>query len=288
MKRMVVLISLKPPCFQSSATLSTFSDSASALLNLIPNLKSAYICYLRNEGKPSIVVPLGGILPFQVTQLTGIYESTYKKLVGDKYKLNWIFDLRNGDDLPYCPMCGNAGRDALDHYLPKADYPEFSFFKFNLVPTCTACNSRRGKYANKPGTVLGLLHPYFDGPELNSPLTMVEIQGDNFSGGTTYEFPSFKLVPIISTTHHLFFRLENHLNLCVKPSALTRWIKGRWSFWRVKACMFPDLLSLQVSVSSELNSEIIVGGPNNWTVAFLRGLLLNKNALEWLRLNPYP
>lgn len=40
-----------------------------------------------------------------------------------------------------CPFCGGIGRPRnLDHFLPKARYPQFSIVPFNLVPSCRDCN----------------------------------------------------------------------------------------------------------------------------------------------------
>lgn len=40
-----------------------------------------------------------------------------------------------------CPFCGGIGRPRnLDHYLPKAYYPQFSVLPVNLVPSCRDCN----------------------------------------------------------------------------------------------------------------------------------------------------
>lgn len=40
-----------------------------------------------------------------------------------------------------CPFCGGIGRPRnLDHYLPKAHFPQFSVLPVNLVPSCRDCN----------------------------------------------------------------------------------------------------------------------------------------------------
>lgn len=40
-----------------------------------------------------------------------------------------------------CPFCGGIGRPRnLDHFLPKAHYPQFSVLPINLVPSCRDCN----------------------------------------------------------------------------------------------------------------------------------------------------
>lgn len=60
-----------------------------------------------------------------------------------------------------CPLCGFAQATTLDHYLPKAKFPQFSVFPSNLVPACGPCNF--GKRAELALTRGGQsIHPYFD------------------------------------------------------------------------------------------------------------------------------
>ncbi|HGN1673700.1 TPA: HNH endonuclease [Proteus mirabilis] len=40
-----------------------------------------------------------------------------------------------------CPFCGDIGQTKnLDHFLPKAHFPEFSVMPLNLIPSCRDCN----------------------------------------------------------------------------------------------------------------------------------------------------
>ena len=279
------------PRIKNSKTISIFPEYAPALLPLVPDLKRAYRAYRFNKGSPSVIFPINAIQPGRISliqekALTSLYEATYKKLKEDHRHLDWAYELRKSDELPYCPMCGNTGRDALDHYLAKADYPEFAILSFNLVPTCTACNSKRSNSANVQGTLLPLIHPYFDGPRLNSPLISVEIGADKETIPPTYIMPTFRLVPSIPETDPLFPRLENHLNKCVEETQLRRWVTGRWMLWRIKAPDYRLMSELIKEINRELSAEVDVGGPNNWTAAFLRGLLATPLAMQWLMDNP--
>lgn len=61
-----------------------------------------------------------------------------------------------------CPFCGGIGcPKTLDHYLPKANYPQFSVVPSNLIPACRDCNT--GK-SNTLASIASeqVLHPYFD------------------------------------------------------------------------------------------------------------------------------
>lgn len=286
------MISIPYPRVKNSKTIELLPQIAPVLTTAIPVLRRAYRFYRVNKGNPSIIIPLnkkspGAISAIQEEALSGLYRTTYKKLKENYRELDWAYDLRKADHLPHCPMCGNTGRDALDHYLAKADYPEFAILSFNLVPTCTSCNSRRSNQANAPGTALPLLHPYFEGPKLNSPLVTVMIDQDYpLPARPTFEMPSFQLAPAIPFTDPLFPRLENHLRRCVDESQFRRWVTGRWKLWRIKAPAYRTVIALRDAITIELDAEIDVGGVNNWTAAFLRGLYACTPAMEWLIANP--
>lgn len=59
-----------------------------------------------------------------------------------------------------CPYCTIALTTTLDHYLPKAYYPEFSILTVNLIPSCYSCNRSRD-FRSSTGE-RALIHPYFD------------------------------------------------------------------------------------------------------------------------------
>jgi len=62
-----------------------------------------------------------------------------------------------------CPFCGGIGRPKnLDHYLPKAHFPQFSIFPYNLIPSCRDCNmDGKGQiYATTQGEQV--IQPYLD------------------------------------------------------------------------------------------------------------------------------
>jgi hypothetical protein len=62
-----------------------------------------------------------------------------------------------------CPFCGGIGHaKTLDHYLPKANFPQFAICPQNLVPCCRDCNSE--KLSSFPTDVNQQgIHPYADG-----------------------------------------------------------------------------------------------------------------------------
>lgn len=62
-----------------------------------------------------------------------------------------------------CPFCGDIGQTKnLDHFLPKAHFPEFSVMPLNLVPSCRDCNM--GEKGQAYATIEDdqAIHPYVD------------------------------------------------------------------------------------------------------------------------------
>lgn len=61
-----------------------------------------------------------------------------------------------------CPFCGGIGRPkTLDHYLPKANYPQFSVLPLNLVPCCRDCNTGKSNVVATSANEQ-VIHPYLD------------------------------------------------------------------------------------------------------------------------------
>ncbi|MHA1630719.1 MAG: HNH endonuclease [Candidatus Heimdallarchaeota archaeon] len=61
-----------------------------------------------------------------------------------------------------CPFCGGIGLPStLDHYLPKANYPQLAVLPINLIPCCKDCNTGKSNSLAKNAEAQAL-HPYFE------------------------------------------------------------------------------------------------------------------------------
>lgn len=60
-----------------------------------------------------------------------------------------------------CPLCERAQVCALDHFLPKNHFPEYSILADNLIPVCERCNRLKGDECDRVGGLL-MFHAYFD------------------------------------------------------------------------------------------------------------------------------
>ena len=101
-------------------------------------------------------VVVGGLTKSKLTKLYTNYMVPNDKPARDIYDRLVV----SADDK--CPFCGGIGHPkTLDHYLPKANFPQYSVLPTNLVPCCRDCNTEK---SNAVAVTLGeqTLHPYLD------------------------------------------------------------------------------------------------------------------------------
>lgn len=114
----------------------------------------------------SALKPLGG---------KGWYD-IHKTTVNIKHHISEHTIIAQGARCAYCEEVLSKGSLAIEHIANKGDYPEFSFEPFNLVTSCTSCNSPVNKGQNdtiaKPvdrtdysNNRFVIVHPYFDNPD---------------------------------------------------------------------------------------------------------------------------
>lgn len=72
------------------------------------------------------------------SELVKIYDQYF---VPDDKPARKIYDSLLNAAKEKCPFCGGIGTPRnLDHFLPKAHFPQFSVLPYNLVPACRDCN----------------------------------------------------------------------------------------------------------------------------------------------------
>jgi hypothetical protein len=265
---------LRKPIAKNFETLRKLSTESPSLLTYSECIQRSYAMYRQQQGCPSSINPIG-LNKSTREFLKERYESPAKK-----YGLNWIKKLRDNHELAYCPMCGSATVKTLEHYLPKANYPEFYIFSLNLIPSCSTCNQKRSNNANAPGSPIPLLHPYFDSDILDRGFLFTEIT-------PPYEAPMF--LPIFDNAQITGItrdRVQRHITKSVDRNAFHAWSKNQWTEWKTKANRESSLNSFLTLISQHLSDHVQVSGQNTWTAAFLRGLHANHNAANWLMLNP--
>ncbi len=112
-----------------------------------------------------------------------------KYFVPEKKPARKIYDTLLLSARDECPYCGGIGVPRnLDHYLPKAHFPQYSVFPYNLVPACRDCNydGKSNAFAIRPGDQI--IQPYLD----NDQFFLEQWVFANYHSGSTNESGYFE------------------------------------------------------------------------------------------------
>lgn len=104
----------------------------------------------------------------------------YKKSVQDKSTAYWLQEQLDVKVCPYCnrmyttTLFGESGiRPDFDHFYPRSKYPYLAVSLFNLIPSCSMCNRKKGNIAEildkeNESNNFSIIYPYeesFDEPQ---------------------------------------------------------------------------------------------------------------------------
>ena len=107
-----------------------------------------------------------------------------------------------------CPLCSLRLVSTLDHYLPKAHYPQYAISRKNLYPACIECNkSKLDTVSSKKAEQT--FHPYFD-----------TLRGVNWLLATYHSSPTPKLVFYINNAVTNKFYLRDRMEFHFKKLSL--------------------------------------------------------------------
>lgn len=247
------------------------------LMNEYVRFRSQYNVYSQSGGNPWNIAPLQISNPLRKA-LRNHYGSPP---VG---RLQFLKKYRRDLSPTLCPMCGGFGNGTLDHYLPKEDYPEYSFFSKNLVPACN-CNSLRGTTVKGAASPARVIHPYFD-DFLSDRLYQAVFQGEFYTPRISIE--------VIDKKHPEFDILKFHLDEVIANEATQGWFEKYWSdlsqrphskLELVLPLSTQDLSGADLKVSLERyrnHMDKDHNTPNNWLSIFYTGLIKDQNRLGQL------
>ncbi|HDF2327049.1 TPA: hypothetical protein PC537_000573 [Morganella morganii] len=129
---------------------------------------------LRNKVLNLINIKNGGSLTNNTKELFPKWVLNIPEIF--KYSLidrETAYQLNRCLDISICPYCnseeieqiddptGTSYRPAFDHFIPKCKYPLISFSLFNLIPSCTKCNSTYKKSLDP--LITPFSNPFLDG-----------------------------------------------------------------------------------------------------------------------------
>ena len=136
-------------------------DTKTILRALRPRLHRSFVVYQNNYTNDSIETQVGlNLNANQAMCCLHCYETVSEK------RNELIAAIRSRQDrilAGTCQYCCVGKPNSIDHYLPKADFPEFSVFALNLLPCCGECNGKKGNYWLDNG-VRAIINFYKDTP----------------------------------------------------------------------------------------------------------------------------
>lgn len=239
-------------------------------------MKQQYETFNRNNGIPWLCSS-AGIQDILAEKLEYHYEKQSPKVT-----FEFIKKIRKELSPKTCPMCGSMGVSTVDHYLPRADFPEWTIFSKNLVPACD-CNSRRSTTVCGSQPNERVLHPYFD-DALENRLMSCHIWGD-------FQSPNFDIIALAAPNVHPDM-VEFHLNEIVRKSNIINWLKDTWDGMRaVPSDVIENMEDDETVTSAQLIVKLnkLLGKydrryktKNNWSSVFIHGILQNQNAIDWI------
>lgn len=175
-----------------------------------------------------------------------------------------------------CPYCGAVGMpDALDHFLPKEKYPEYSVVRANLVPICSHCNNAKGQTVRDNLNRRVFRHPYYD-RDLTRRLVEAKI---TWVDGKPY----FSLRARMKLPDALRSDIHRHISASSLAERFATVGRQQFKMW----------MDIQQSGNPYTRAVLLYGleqeirrrdgiGPNNWESVVLRAILKSKRAINVL------
>lgn len=241
-----------------------------AVAAVTPSLPMLYGTYFLAGGNPWVVTADPTFVPHK-DHMTALYSSPPAVLKSH------LADLRK-ELSGACPMCGRDALGTLDHYLPKADYPEFSFYSRNLVPACDRCNRARGNNVKGADTGERALHPYFDQFASKRVLT-VKLRPD-------WRAPEIIPVPFDVDGQERQI-VQWQIDFVVRPSGFDEYAAPIWAKLIDKPTVMLGADPAPAAIANRLQDlekiEAVNGEtPNAWRSAIYHGVRLNPDAVQYL------
>jgi hypothetical protein len=183
-------------------------------------------------------------------------------------------DLLKRISVARCPFCGISESSTLDHYLPKEQYPEFSVFPKNLVPSCAICNThKRDQILNKGTKVRMFLHPCYD---VIPDMSFLEVRARM---ATDALILSYRLIRPAGMTLQTFQHLGSHFNELDLADRYRRMGLDRLGeqYPALRRAYGPDGNAERVAemLIEKANDFEEVSGPNYWLARLYRALADN-------------
>ncbi|HIF9221202.1 TPA: hypothetical protein ACX6QD_002697 [Photobacterium damselae] len=158
------------PAHDSLTVINTVLEERQKFLtfynSISEDLREQVLAYIEHRGDPTQITALN-LRDYTKTDEEAIKrKSSLINLYSpkqDKTPYAILEEMRNEHGLLFCPSCGEDGAPGtLDHYLPKAEFPELAVCLANLTPMCSTCQGKKSTDYITKGGQKAFLHPYYD------------------------------------------------------------------------------------------------------------------------------
>lgn len=277
--------------------LQAITTERKKLIPYIQNINNQINHYYNLKDKIGALSPLP-LLPKNIHNiLYGLYDSdeetisNLKSNIKDNYKKN-IFS-NNGKRCPYCGILRQESSE-LDHFLPRAVFPEFSVLPINLIHVCSNCNSTGNKgnlVKDKSNNKRMFLNPYFDSLIAKFSFIKCTITTDDIHLSTKFFInPRLKKINcntyIIANNHFKQLKLNERYIGLVEDDLMYKFrqkfvkldTKRKVRHFKSNICLNDFLEFIQTKIN-ECNKKNI----NDWELIFWRQL---KKEKVWLNSLP--
>lgn len=258
------------PALLAQVIASTRITAAPIIQPFHAQILARYALYLQTQANPWAIDTDPQFLAVR-PELQKLYSSPPQSL-------KFIKSLRE-DTGGACPVCGGFGTGTLDHYLPKADFPEFSFLSCNLIPACYRCNLGKRSKVRGDAADQRPVHAYFDSLPCDLRTMTVETL-------PPFEAPAFRAIAI-NVPPGLEDAVEWHLENVVKPAGLASVCQHRWKKLVSAPKKVLGTVSTAVEVIASLHDQAaraayLNESLNNWDSCFYDGVARNHAAVDYI------
>jgi 5-methylcytosine-specific restriction endonuclease McrA len=183
-------------------------------------------------------------------------------------------------DPPLCPYCLIRDPASFDHFLPKAEFPEFSVLTVNLVRVCYSCNLRKGD--NLVGANRQVLNPYYDPIPRNDPILFADV---NVTGEGKLSVRFYIATDLDDLSNEFINLAERHLKAFQLDEAYallaSNFIDGVVNEIAVVHGVPIDAPALQRIIEGR-RGQFAAWPVNSWELALIDGLEDCAGFLNWL------
>ena len=177
----------------------------------------------------------------------------------------------NADLCPYCCLDQNPD---LDHFLPKARFPEFSLHARNLLPICTHCNRKKSSVVrtrNDRSRVI--LNPSFE-PSIRQPILQASL---NYAQGKPYVTYQIDDAGLLSAAERAVALC--HFDRLGLPQRYRKRAHGYLGALKESLSGVTQSVGRQ-SFRNEIGGSLLGEPINGWKPALFRAINANPSPLE--------